>query len=483
MTRATSAALVAAAGLTATVVLSSRDVHSQVQGTLPGFVRIQPTSPGTPQTGHSNITGTAIAGSFEGSGAGLTNLDAGNIVNGVLPPARGGLGFDASNPPLGSLLAGTGTDWALVPPGNEGSVLTLVGGSPAWTPGAGSLNLPYSGNGDDGGLDGLFSVQNAGANSAVMGVASHPLGIGVRGVATDATNYSYGGHFTASGPNARALFAQNSSVTGSAVAGRFGSASPDSTVVYVSATASTGDATALYGESSADSGNGVTGVATSTVANRFSVGVEGRASANDGVGVFGYNASPSGRSTGVYAGSANINSGAWALLVLGNSITVGTKQFAIDHPLDPENKILHHYCSEGPAPYNVYKGRVQTDARGLAWARLPDYFEAVNKDPDYQLTVIDGSDEFVLAKVTREVRDGQFQIRTSKPGVTVCWEVRAVRNDRWVRQGGYGDVEVKQPAEKGKYLVPQLYGQPPTRGIRHSGQDSAGRERPEPARP
>ena len=32
----------------------------------------------------------------------------------------------------------------------------------------------------------------------------------------------------------------------------------------------------------------------------------------------------------------------------------GVKAFRIDHPLDPENKYLLHYCAEGPEPLNVY---------------------------------------------------------------------------------------------------------------------------------
>lgn len=43
-------------------------------------VNLQATTPGTAQTGHSNITGTSKAGFFSGNGSLLTNL-SGNAIN------------------------------------------------------------------------------------------------------------------------------------------------------------------------------------------------------------------------------------------------------------------------------------------------------------------------------------------------------------------------------------------------------------------
>ena len=40
---------------------------------------------------------------------------------------------------------------------------------------------------------------------------------------------------------------------------------------------------------------------------------------------------------------------------------------------------------------NIYNGNVTTDASGTAIVELPDYFEALNRDPRYQLTVIGSS--------------------------------------------------------------------------------------------
>ena len=64
--------------------------------------------------------------------------------------------------------------------------------------------------------------------------------------------------------------------------------------------------------------------------------------------------------------------------------------------------------------------------------------------------------------------------RRGASGGKVSWEVKAVRNDRWVQQRG-APVEVeKQGPERGKYQHPEFYGQPPEKGMNY---DAAG-ERP-----
>lgn len=55
---------------------------------LANYVGLQAVTPGTPQTGHINVSGTVIAGNFSGNGAGLTNLSASNIAAGTLNDAR-----------------------------------------------------------------------------------------------------------------------------------------------------------------------------------------------------------------------------------------------------------------------------------------------------------------------------------------------------------------------------------------------------------
>jgi hypothetical protein len=183
-------------------------------------------------------------------------------------------------------------------------------------------------------------------------------------------------------------------------------------------------------------------------------------------GVWGSTESFSSIAAGVY-GVVPSGSLGDAVYASGDFAATGLKRFKIDHPLDPENYYLYHFCAEGPEPYNIYRGNVTTDARGYAVVQLPNYFEAINRDPSYHLTVIDSSEDFVLAKVVREIQNNQFVIRTSKPFVKVSWEVKAIRNDLWVQRYGYRTEQEKEDEIKGKYLNPELYGQPQERGIHY----------------
>lgn len=62
------------------LTLTLRPAVSQVSGSLPAFVRLQTATPGTQQTGHSNISGTVKAGQFVGGGAGLTGVLASGLT-------------------------------------------------------------------------------------------------------------------------------------------------------------------------------------------------------------------------------------------------------------------------------------------------------------------------------------------------------------------------------------------------------------------
>lgn len=48
------------------------------------YVTLQASTPGTPDVGHANISGTLIAGIFKGNGSLLTHLNASNISSGIL---------------------------------------------------------------------------------------------------------------------------------------------------------------------------------------------------------------------------------------------------------------------------------------------------------------------------------------------------------------------------------------------------------------
>ena len=136
--------------------------------------------------------------------------------------------------------------------------------------------------------------------------------------------------------------------------------------------------------------------------------------------------------------------------------------FEIDHPLDPANRYLCHSFVESPDMMNVYNGTIITDSSGNATVDLPDYFEALNRDFCYQLTVIG---QFVQAIVAEEVTNNRFSIQTNKPHVKVSWQVTGIRQDVWANAHRLRADIQKPVTERDKYLAPQEHGQPATAGI------------------
>jgi hypothetical protein len=175
-------------------------------------------------------------------------------------------------------------------------------------------------------------------------------------------------------------------------------------------------------------------------------------------------------SYGVYGVASGASTASYAGYFQGDVVVTGTLfkgggSFKIDHPLDPENKYLSHSFVESPDMMNIYNGNVVTDERGYATITMPDWFESLNRDFRYQLTVIDNSDDFVMAKVTQEIEDGSFVVRTSAPNVKVSWMVTGVRQDAYANLHRIPVEEDKPEEERGKYLYPDAYGRPMEEGI------------------
>ena len=136
----------------------------------------------------------------------------------------------------------------------------------------------------------------------------------------------------------------------------------------------------------------------------------------------------------------------------------GSKNFRIDHPLDPANKTLTHSCIESNERLLMYSGTVVTDGNGDATIELPSYFEALNINYRYQLTVV--GEEFAQTRVSRKINNNQFSIKTDKPNIEICWEVTGDRNDAYSKAHPLVVEEDKKPEDRGKYYSPELFGQP-----------------------
>jgi hypothetical protein len=144
------------------------------------------------------------------------------------------------------------------------------------------------------------------------------------------------------------------------------------------------------------------------------------------------------------------------------NVVNGTKNFMIDHPLDPANKYLIHAAIESSEVLNVYSGNVTTDARGIAVVALPDWFGAANTDLRYQLTTVG---TFARAMVAEKVANNRFTIKTEEPNVEVSWQVTGVRADAALRNHPFKVEQDKPEPERGHYLSPAAFDQPEEKSI------------------
>ncbi len=156
-------------------------------------------------------------------------------------------------------------------------------------------------------------------------------------------------------------------------------------------------------------------------------------------------------------------------VVIAGNLAKGSGSFRIDHPLDPENKYLYHSFVESPDMMNIYNGNIVTDASGKAIVELPDYFEALNMEFRYQLTVI-GS--FAQAIISKEVASNKFEIATSTPNVKVSWQVTGVRHDAYANQNRIPNTVEKPAKNKGTYIHPKAFNQPVSKGENYSDGNS-----------
>jgi hypothetical protein len=309
--------------------------------------------------------------------------------------------------------------------------------------------------------DDVTAVSGAGI-FGVAGTTFNPGGAGVYGdvgLGGDSTSAGVFGINSVGGPaiwgkstgTGPAIYGQN---TGTGLAGKF-----DGQVDIAANANDTG--------LSARGGTGVRGEGT--------YGVEGVTFNPGGAGVYGHlgigadstSAAVWGQSTeggpaiyGQNTGTGLAGRFTGPVVVEGNLIVQGTLfkssgSFRIDHPQDPANKFLSHSFVESPDMMNIYNGNVTTDATGSAIVTLPAYFEALNRDYRYQLTVLG---QFAQAIVSREIAQNTFEIRTDRPGVKVSWLVMGNRQDAYAQANPIVVEEAKPAEQKGMYLYPAGFG-------------------------
>jgi hypothetical protein len=399
----------------------------------------------------------------------------------------GNLGVGTKTPKANLDLVGTGKiGIQATVPGTQAAIWGIATATSGGTTGVAGTSSDPKGNG-------VFGVNNAkkggvgvigssaatsGQTSGVLGVAASTSGVGVSGFETATTGQVFG---VTGGTNSTTDFSVGvagieGATTGSVfgVSGTAFSTTDGATGVSGFEGASTGGVIGVGGSTSSTSGTGVFGNATAT--SGPTIGVRGVATSPAGAaGVFlnlsggasqvlvgqGANFAQvftvDASGNGFYAGNLNVT----------GKLTKGSGSFKIDHPLDPANKYLSHSFVESPDMMNVYNGNVTTDRHGLATVVLPDYFEALNGDFRYQLTVMG---KFAQAIVAKKIANNRFVIRTNKPEVEVSWQVTGIRHDAYANAYRIPTEEDKPAAELGYYLHPEVFGQPASKNIQADSQ-------------
>jgi len=203
--------------------------------------------------------------------------------------------------------------------------------------------------------------------------------------------------------------------------------------------------------------------AQATDATTSNIAVSGVADGLDGTGVYGQAGNGStaygvwGLSSSGFAGqfSGNVN--------ITGTLTGAAENLRIDHPLDPAGKYLYHASVESSEMMNIYTGNAVLDESGAGVVQLPAWFEALNTDFRYQLTAVGGPGPGLY--VAQEIQNHSFRIAGGTPGLKVSWQVTGVRQDAYARTNPLTVEVEKSERERGYYIHPQLFGQPPAQSI------------------
>lgn len=271
---------------------------------------------------------------------------------------------------------------------------------------------------------GPVTMNTNSSNAIVLDVDHNNTGVGVS-VASNNTGNTFSAVQATTNSNSNLASAVIGNTDGAAygVSGQASATSTAEAAVYGSNLRTTG-------------GHGVHGIGFN--------GTVGETDYSQGIAVYGENfdaVAPLGNGVGVggrgyygvvgedrYAGGV---AGAYGVLAIGDLGATGVKTFIIDHPQDPQNKSLRHFSTESNEVLNVYRGTVELDSNGEAIVYLPDYFDAININPSYNLTGIGGPAQVYIKE---KIADNKFVIAGGTAGMEVCWTVYAERNDSYLQQ-------------------------------------------------
>jgi len=509
--------------ITGTVPMGGDVTGTNAAATVTG-IQGRPVSATAPVSGQGLIwSGTQWApAAVSGSGT-VTSVTAGSGLSGGTITSSGTIsmpgvgtpgtyGSSTSIPVITTDAQGrvSGVTTATITAGGSGTVTSVTAGtglSGGTITSSGTISLPNVGTSGTYGSATTIPVITTDAQGRVSSVTTATITAGGGGTVAGTTNYVP--VFTSASAIGNSVMYQNGSQLGIGVTTTLATLDAESTVdtivSFVGTSSSTvpghGVARVEY-DAATDGAIGIVGTTLDNVSNTgtigilgggTSIGIEGFGESNtttEGTyGVYGQTNSdgflsiavggfPNGYSTGatynigIYGdaidatipGTGNYAGYFDGDVYINGSMSASTKTFKIDDPLDPANKYLYHSCVESPDMMNIYNGNVTTDASGTATVTLPDYFDALNRDCRYQLTVIG---TFAQAIVSKEVSGNTFEIKTSVPNVKVSWQVTGIRKDAYAAAHPIVAEVEKESFNKGKYLAAKEMGQPQSKQIGH----------------
>jgi hypothetical protein len=296
-----------------------------------------------------------------------------------------------------------------------------------------------------------------GPSYGVAGVNAHGAQAAVYGTSSSSSGYGVQGNNSSSGSNG---------YLGGVDYGVFGSSSGNNGVVGKTSANNTG---AIWGHNNTSGNDGFLGGPDYGIygVSAAKTGVYGSSSALDAVAghcqtnsCFAiHGVSAGGGYAGVFEGTVSINGD----LNVNGDVSKGSGSFKIDDPIDPANKYLYHSFVESPDMKDVYDGEATLDASGIAVVELPAWFQALNRDFRYQLTALDTAQPAL--HIAKRIESNRFTIAGGVPGGEVSWQVTGIRQDAFANAHRI-PTEIAKPAnEQGRYLHPELFGQPAEKSI------------------
>ena len=210
----------------------------------------------------------------------------------------------------------------------------------------------------------------------------------------------------------------------------------------------------------------------------LAAGVVGETFDPDAYGVYALNWDDTSGATGLFATTLATDDN-YAGYFNGNVEVVGTVTGAgpaavMDNPKDPTGSYLYQSAIVGGERVTFYNGNVKVGKGKEATVKLPSYFEDINGDPRYQLTVVGKQAQ---AWIKSGVKGNSFVIATDTEDVDVSWQVSGVRIDAWATAKPFKQTAPKTGKAKGKYLHPEAHGKQASAGINYERSQRVSREK------